>query len=100
MQPMLILALVFLLVVSNGTPIVANWILGERFATPLDGGIGFVDGRPLFGRAKTIRGILLSVVAAAAVAPMAAPLITQPPRPPTAPRSTTTSATPTTVTRC
>jgi len=70
MQPVLILALVFLLVVSNGTPVVVNWILRERFATPLDGGIGFVDGRPLFGRAKTIRGILFSVVATAAAAPM------------------------------
>lgn len=70
MQPVLILALLFLLVVSNGTPIVANWILRERFATPLDGGIGFVDGRPLFGRAKTIRGIVLSVVATTAAAPM------------------------------
>jgi CDP-diglyceride synthetase len=70
MQPMLILALVFLLVVSNGTPVVANWILGKRFATPLDGGIGFVDGRPLFGRAKTIRGFVLSVAATSASAPV------------------------------
>jgi len=70
MQPVLILALLFLLVVSNGTPVVANWILGERFATPLDGGIGFFDGRPLFGRAKTIRGVVLSVVATTAAAPM------------------------------
>jgi CDP-2,3-bis-(O-geranylgeranyl)-sn-glycerol synthase len=70
MQPMLILALLFLLLVSNGTPVVANWILGKRFATPLDGGIGFVDGRPLFGRAKTIRGFALSVVATSASAPV------------------------------
>jgi len=70
MQPVLILALVFLLVVSNGTPVVANWILRERFAAPLDGGIGFVDGRPLFGRAKTIRGFVLAIVATAAAAPM------------------------------
>lgn len=70
MQPLLILALLFLLLVSNGTPVVAKWILGKRFATPLDGGIGFVDGRPLFGRAKTIRGFVLSVVATSALAPV------------------------------
>jgi CDP-2,3-bis-(O-geranylgeranyl)-sn-glycerol synthase len=70
MQPMLILALLVLLFVANGTPVVVKRVLGERFAFPLDGGIGFVDGRRLFGPAKTIRGIVLSVVVTAAAAPL------------------------------
>jgi CDP-2,3-bis-(O-geranylgeranyl)-sn-glycerol synthase len=32
----------------------------------LDGGVKFIDGHPLFGSSKTIRGIMFSVLAAAA----------------------------------
>lgn len=53
--------LMALLMVANGTPIVAKQILGDRFAQPLDGNWKFFDGRPLFGSSKTVRGILLSV---------------------------------------
>jgi hypothetical protein len=70
MQPMPLLALLVLLLVANGTPVLAKWVLGDRFAFPLDGGVRFVDGRPLFGPAKTIRGIVLSVAATAAAAPV------------------------------
>ena len=65
-----LLALLVLLLVANGTPVLAKWVLGDRFAFPLDGGVRFVDGRPLFGPAKTIRGIVLSVAATAAAAPV------------------------------
>jgi hypothetical protein len=61
-HPWPILQLLFLLVLANGTPVFAKKILGERFAYPLDGGVEFVDGRPLFGRSKTIRGVLLAVL--------------------------------------
>ena len=70
MQPYLILALVALLFVANGTPVVVNWLLGRRFSFPVDGGLTFVDDRPLFGRAKTVRGIVLAVLATAVAAPL------------------------------
>jgi hypothetical protein len=61
-HPWTILQLLVLLVLANGTPVVAKKILGERFAYPLDGGVEFVDGRPLFGRSKTVRGVVLAVL--------------------------------------
>jgi CDP-diglyceride synthetase len=71
MQPLLILKLLALVAVANGTPVLATKLLGERLARPLDGGAVFVDGRPLFGPSKTIRGIVLSLIAT----PLAAWLI-------------------------
>src|SRR5215469_3071068 len=65
-----ILQLLVLLMLANGTPVFAKKILGERFAYPLDGGIEFVDGRPLFGRSKTVRGIVLAVLVTMAGAPL------------------------------
>jgi hypothetical protein len=61
-HPWPILQLLILLVLANGTPVVAKKILGERFAYPLDGGVEFVDNRPLLGRSKTIRGVVLAVL--------------------------------------
>ena len=37
--------------------------LGAAFDRPLDGGALFVDGQPIFGPSKTIRGIVVSVLA-------------------------------------
>ena len=59
-----------LLVLANGTPVVAKKILGEHLAYPLDGGVQVVDGRPLLGRSKTIRGVVLAVLATTAGAPL------------------------------
>ena len=70
MQPLLVLKLSFLLAVANGTPVVAKKVLGRRFAHPLDGNATFVDGRPLFGRSKTIRGVVLAMLAATLGAPL------------------------------
>jgi len=70
MHPLLILQLMILLTLANGTPVVANRILGRRFARPLDAGIKFFDGRPLLGASKTIRGIALSLLVSAAGAPL------------------------------
>jgi CDP-diglyceride synthetase len=64
-----ILQLLALLTLANGTPIVAKKIFGLRFARPLDGGIVFFDGRPLFGHSKTIRGITASILVTTASAP-------------------------------
>jgi CDP-2,3-bis-(O-geranylgeranyl)-sn-glycerol synthase len=59
---LLLLAQVLVLLgVANGTPIFATRLLGQRFSAPLDGGLKFADGRPLFGPSKTVRGLLLSL---------------------------------------
>lgn len=68
MQPLLVLQLLVLLAVANGTPIAAKCVLGDMLARPLDGGMTFNDGRPLFGPAKTIRGIVLSLLATSVAA--------------------------------
>jgi hypothetical protein len=70
MQWVLSLKLVALLTVANGIPAIASRLFGEHFNQPLDGGIAFVDKHPIFGPSKTIRGIILSLVAATAFAPL------------------------------
>src|SRR5271165_1927441 len=62
MQLWVITRLLFLMILANGTPVVAKKILGDRFSRPLDNGARCSDGEPLFGASKTIRGILLSVL--------------------------------------
>jgi hypothetical protein len=69
-HPVIVLQLLALLVLANGTPVVAKKILGNRLSYPLDGNVRFLDGRPLFGRSKTIRGVVLGVLAAVAGAPL------------------------------
>jgi CDP-diglyceride synthetase len=70
MQLVLILQLLALLAVANGTPVLAKDILGDRFAIPIDGGIKFVDARPIFGSSKTVRGIFLSILMTSAFGPV------------------------------
>ena len=70
MQPTYILRLLVLLTLANGTPIVAKKIFGPHFARPLDAGIIFFDGRPVFGHSKTIRGILASMFITTISAPL------------------------------
>ena len=64
------LKLVSLLVLANGTPVITKKLAGDWLSAPLDGGTRFVDGEPIFGRSKTIRGILLSLVVTTASAPL------------------------------
>jgi hypothetical protein len=68
MHSALIVQLLVLLAVANGTPVAAKKLLGDTFARPLDGGARFADGRPLFGPSKTIRGIVLAVPATSGAA--------------------------------
>ena len=70
MQLLHILQLLVLMTLANGTPIVAKKIFGPRLSFPLDAGTIFLDGRPLFGPSKTIRGILISVLITTASAPL------------------------------
>lgn len=60
---MLELQLLVLLLIANGVPILARLICGNRLAYPVDGNLMLPDGKPLFGRSKTIRGILTSIAA-------------------------------------
>ena len=70
MRYLLILQLLVLMTLANGTPIVVKRIFGPRFSFPLDAGTIFVDGRPLFGHSKTIRGIVVSILVTAVSAPL------------------------------
>ncbi|HET8700479.1 MAG TPA: CDP-archaeol synthase [Nitrococcus sp.] len=65
-----IVDLLILLVVANGAPIVAHHLFGARFTRPLDGGRHWLDGRPIFGRAKTLRGIFFALLVTALAAPL------------------------------
>jgi hypothetical protein len=65
-----ILQLMLLLTMANGAPVAAKKIFGSRFAAPLDFGVTFVDGLPVFGSSKTIRGIVTAILAATACAPL------------------------------
>ena len=69
MQLLHILQILVLLTFANGTPIVAKKIFGSRFALPLDAGIIFFDGRPVFGASKTMRGTVVSILITSAIAP-------------------------------
>lgn len=68
-HPVLISELLALVLVANGTPLLATKVFGSIFDRPLDGGITLPDGRRLFGRSKTIRGALLSLLATTLIAP-------------------------------
>lgn len=70
MQILVILRLLILLAIANGVPVLAKRLLGARLSCALDGGARFIDGRPLFGASKTLRGLLLSIVFTTALAPL------------------------------
>ena len=62
--------LLILLSLANGSPVFAKRILGNACAMPIDGNVQFVDGRPLFGPSKTIRGVVVSLLVTALAAPL------------------------------
>ena len=68
----LILQLTCLLAAANTAPLLAKLVFGNRLAQPLDGSIAFLDGRPLLGKSKTIRGIVVALVLSVIVAPIVA----------------------------
>jgi len=51
------LTLFILLLIANGTPVVARIILRDRFVLPVDGGLYFVDGKRFLGPRKTVLGL-------------------------------------------
>jgi hypothetical protein len=68
MHIVLVIKLLVLLSIANGAPVLVKKVFGNRFSRPIDGGCKSVDGRPLFGPSKTIRGVLVSVAATTVVA--------------------------------
>ena len=76
MQYLAVFQLLILVTLANGSPVVAKKIFGSHCSWPLDGNIKFVDGRPLFGVSKTVRGILVSIFITSACAPLVGLTIT------------------------
>ena len=70
MRIQLIAELLLLLVTANGAPLIVGLLLGTRLDRPLDGNLRFLDGRPLLGPSKTIRGLISAVMATALLAPL------------------------------
>ncbi|TDT40140.1 CDP-2,3-bis-(O-geranylgeranyl)-sn-glycerol synthase [Halospina denitrificans] len=64
---LLTLDLVVLLIVANGAPMVLSTLLGHR-GYPVDCGWTLWDGRRLFGRSKSWRGLAISVAATGLIA--------------------------------
>ncbi len=64
----LALKVLLLAMAANAAPILGKRLLGDYGALPIDGGLSFVDGRPLLGPSKTVRGLVLSLVACLLVA--------------------------------
>src|SRR5947209_906711 len=62
MHPVVVLQLLILLMLANGTPVIAKKMFGFHYSYPLDGNLTFADGRPVLGRSKTIRGVVLAVL--------------------------------------
>ncbi len=63
-------SLLVLVIAANGAPVVARLVLGERWGTPVDGGLRLADGRRLLGDAKTWRGLVAGLTASAVMAPL------------------------------
>ena len=69
MPKLVLLQLLTLLTLANGSPVLAKR-MGSDLAYPLDGAPRFLDGRPLLGPSKTIRGLLISIIITSASAPL------------------------------
>lgn len=54
--------LLLLLLVANGSPILARMALRGRYDAALDGGHRLADGRPMLGPSKTWRGLAAAVL--------------------------------------
>ncbi|WP_263368701.1 CDP-archaeol synthase [Edaphobacter bradus] len=65
MHTRIIIDLLALLVLANGTPVIINRLMGTRLLYPIDGGLTLADGQPLFGPSKTLRGLFFSLLVTA-----------------------------------
>ena len=62
-----VVLLLVLLHVANGTPVMAKWLIGNRWNCALDCGLKLPDGQPLLGPSKTLRGVVLAITATSLV---------------------------------
>lgn len=62
--------ILFFLFWGNLLPPLASLIMGNRLARPLDHGATWLDGRPLLGPHKTIRGVFVSLVGSTLAFPL------------------------------
>jgi hypothetical protein len=58
---LLVIKVLFLVAVANSAPVFAKRIFGNKFSCPVDGGLILSDGSEIFGKSKTIRGIVVSI---------------------------------------
>jgi len=70
MHAQALLQLLVLLALANGAPVAAKMALRGFLAWPLDFGLKLPDDRPVFGTAKTWRGIAASLLVTCAAAPL------------------------------
>src|SRR5687767_7052887 len=57
----LLLTILLLLGVANGSPLLAAKVFNQRLSCPVDGGCTLSDGQPVFGDSKTVRGVVVSI---------------------------------------
>ena len=62
-DPTLVFRLLLLLAAANGAPVIATKVFARRFDAPIDFGYRLPDGNALFGPGKTVRGLLVAVMA-------------------------------------
>ena len=55
------LLLLVLIGAANTAPLFAKKWFGNRGAWPLDGGVRWFDGEPVFGHSKTVRGLVIAI---------------------------------------
>jgi CDP-archaeol synthase len=53
---------VTLVICANGAPVILRNLLAEKWDLPVDLGLTCPDGRTLFGRTKTWRGLIASII--------------------------------------
>jgi len=51
-----------LIALANSSPLVAKLIFNKAYAWPIDNNLTFLDGRPLLGASKTVRGVVVSLI--------------------------------------
>jgi len=60
--------LLILIIIANGAPVILRALLGSRFSWPIDFGFRLPDNEPVFGKAKTWRGLAVALPVTAVAA--------------------------------
>jgi hypothetical protein len=65
---MILIKLLLILLIANGAPVITHCLLGRHLSLPVDGGLRFLDGKPLLGPSKTVRGVAAAIIASTTAA--------------------------------